>query len=146
MLFIPEALSVSRLNWFNVVDAGYILRPFREYNQVFLTGVVVMTGYSMLAFTAQYRANMRQYLERGVDYSQVEEVIANQIILSFLLGIFSAVIIVLVSITIPIIKSWVLQYATNLPFPYLILGVVASIGIIFWAILVLRGSIINTGE
>lgn len=105
MLFIPEALSFSKLNWFNLLDAGYILQPIRGYSQVFLTGVIIMTGYSILTFTAQYRSNMRQYITQGISYEQLKEVIENQAILSFLLGTFSATVIIIVSTIIPLIKK-----------------------------------------
>jgi hypothetical protein len=132
MLFIPEALSFSRLNWFNIVDAGYILSPIRDYSQVFLTGIVIITGYSVLVFTARYRANMREYIERGVEYNQVEEIIGNQAVLSFVCGVFSAVSVVLVSMIVPIFKQKLIQSIITLPYPYLILGIVASLCVFFW--------------
>ena len=146
MLFIPEALSFSKLNWFNLLDAGYILQPIRGYSQVFLTGVIIMTSYSILTFTAQYRSNMRQYITQGVSYEQLKEVIENQAILSFLLGTFSATVIIIVSTIIPLIKNRILKYSIKIPFAYLILGVAASTGVIFWAILILRNGVMKANE
>lgn len=143
MLFLPEALSFSRLNWFNLLDAGYVLRPLRGYYQVFVSGIIIMTGYSIMAFTAQYRSNMREYLEKGIDFEQLKEVIANQTMLSFLLGLFSALLILLVSVTVPVLKNLVLRYVSNVPYPYIILGVAASVVVIFWVILVLRSSLVE---
>ncbi|MBD3205352.1 hypothetical protein GF319_03280 [Candidatus Bathyarchaeota archaeon] len=144
MLFLPEALSFSRINWFNLLDAGYILRPLRGYYQVFISGVIIMSGYSILAFTAQYRSNMREYLKKGIDIDQLKEVLANQTILSFLLGLFSAVLILIVSLIVPVIKNLLLDYASLAPYPYLILGVSASIVIFFWLILMIRNNVLKS--
>mgnify|MGYP006286025253 CR=1 FL=1 len=143
MLFLPEALSFSRVNWFNLLDAGYILRPLRGYYQVFISGIIIMTGYSILAFTAQYRSNMREYLEKGMDFDQLKEVLANQTILSFLLGLFSAVLILIVSFIVPVIKNLLLDYASMVPYPYMILGVAASIVVVFWLILMIRNNMLE---
>lgn len=141
MLFLPEALSFSKLNWFNLLDAGYVLRPLRGYYQVFVSGIIIMTRYSIMAFTAQHRSNMGGYLEKGVDFEQLKGVIANQTMLSFLLGLFSAVLILLISVTVPVVKNLVISYVSNVPYLYLILGVSASVFVIFWVILVLRSSL-----
>lgn len=143
MLFIPEALSYSKLNWFNLLDAGYILQPYRGYNQVFLTGVIIMTGYSILTFTAQYRTNMRLYYEQGLDVDQLREVITNQAILSLQLGAFTGTVIITISFIIKLLKDIAGNISVLLPYPYLILGVVASIGIIMWITTIVKSYVEN---
>ena len=138
MLFIPEALSYSHLNWFNLVNAGYILQPTRTYNHVLITGVIIMLGYTVLTFTTQHRSNMRQYLEKGADVLQMNVVIEKQTILAFALGIISALIILLISSIITLVKNWFLPYLIKFPYAYLILGLFASTSIIFWVILTIK--------
>ncbi|TFH00301.1 MAG: hypothetical protein E4H14_19785, partial [Candidatus Thorarchaeota archaeon] len=141
MLFLPEALCFSKLNWFNLLDAGYLLRPQRGFTQVFLTGVIIMTGYIILTFTAQHRAAMREFLYQGVDFIQLREVIENQAIFSFVIGIVSAFSILIASLLIPVFSTPLLEYTKSIPFSYVVLGVISSIGLIYWAILIVRKNI-----
>ena len=64
--------------------------------------------------------------------------IENQSIISFLLGVFSAIVVLSISFIVSFTKNKVLQYTLNLPYPYLVLGVIASVGIIVWTTLILR--------
>jgi len=86
---------------------------------------------------------MREYLEKVIDFDQLKEVLANQTILSFLLGLFSAVLILIVSFIVPLIKNLLLDYASMIPYPYMILGIAASIVVVFWLILMIRNNMLE---
>lgn len=141
MLFLPEALSFSKLNWFNLLDAGYLLEPKRSFYVVFLTGVVIMTGYSVLSFITRFRVQMGEYQAHGVDEDQIKLVTENQTVLSFILGLVSSVIVVLAAVIVNFVGNIVFSFVFLVPYPYLVFGVIAMVGIIFWVTLVLRKNI-----
>ena len=141
MLFLPEALSFSKLNWFNLLDAGYLLEQRRSFYAVFLTGVVIMTGYSVLSFITRFRVQMGEYQAHGVDEDQIKLVTENQTVLSFTLGLVSSVIVVLAAVIVNFVGDRVFSFVFLTPYPYLVFGVIAMIGIIFWVTLVLRENI-----
>ena len=53
VLITPEILSFSKLNWFNLFQAGQLTQPNRTLFEVFLTGVVVIAGYITLLYTSK---------------------------------------------------------------------------------------------
>ena len=138
MLFLPEALSFSKLNWFNLLDAGYLLEPRRSFYAVFLTGVVIMTGYSVLSFITRFRMQMGEYHNHGVDEDQIKLVTENQTVLSFTLGLVSAVIVVVATFIVNFVGDRVFSFVFLAPYPYLVFGVISLIGIILWVTLVIR--------
>jgi hypothetical protein len=141
MLFLPEALSFSKLNWFNLLDAGYLLEPRRSFYTVFLTGVVIMTGYSVLSFITRFRVQMGEYHAHGVNEEQIRHITENQTVLSFILGLVSAVIVVVAAVIVDFIGSRAIQFVSLVPYAYIVFGAAATVGIILWVILVLKMNI-----
>jgi hypothetical protein len=138
MLFIPEALSFSELNWFNLLDAGYLLTPYRSFSSVLVTGVIIMTGYSILSFTSRYRAQLVEYLDHGVDAGQIIVVAERQAILSFIIGLLSAFTILCASLFVNILRGITLRYVSHISYAYLVFGGLSVIGIILWLVFTLR--------
>ncbi|MBW1933127.1 MAG: hypothetical protein JRI56_08965 [Deltaproteobacteria bacterium] len=92
-LFTPEALSFSRINWFNLIGQPQLLQPSRGFTEVLMTGIFIMAGYITLLFTSRYRETTGELRRRGAEPGEVDEALAHQTLYSAALSLAAASII-----------------------------------------------------
>lgn len=127
VLISPEALSFSKLNWMNLIKKPQILEPTRGPAMVFLTGVVILVGYISLLFTSRFKETSQELVERGADDSRVQEIFVKQSILTIGLVFASALLSVMVYVSIPFVSNMLASSISRISYSYLVLGVLAVV-------------------
>ncbi len=127
VLISPEVLSFSKLNWMNLIEKPQILEPTRGPATVFLTGVVILVGYISLFFTSRFKETSRELVERGADNGRVQEIFVKQSVLTIELVFASALLSVMVYVSIPFVNSMLASSISGLSYSYLVLGVLAVV-------------------
>ena len=127
VLISPEVLSFSKLNWMNLIEKPQILEPSRGQATVFLTGVVILVGYISLLFTSRFKETSRELVERGANPVRVQEIFVKQSILTIGIVFASALLSLLVCVSIPFIHSMLAPLVSAISYGYLVLGGLAVI-------------------
>jgi hypothetical protein len=127
VLISPEALSFSKLNWMNLIQRPQILEPTRGPATVFLTGVVILVGYISLLFTSRFKETSQELVERGADDGRVQEIFVKQSVLTIGLVFASALLSVMVYVSIPFVSSLLASSVSGISYGYLVLGILAVI-------------------
>jgi len=127
VLISPEALSFSKLNWMNLIQKPQILEPTRGPATVFLTGVVILVGYISLLFTSRFKETSQELVERGADHVRVQEIFVKQSILTIGLVFASALLSVMVYVSIPFVSNMLASSISRISYSYLVLGVLAVV-------------------
>ncbi len=122
VLISPEVLSFSKLNWMNLIEKPQILEPGRGQATVFLTGVVILVGYISLFFTSRFKETSRELEERGANLGRVQEVFVKQSTLTIGIALTSALLSVIVYVSIPFIHSLLAPMVLGVSYIYLLLG------------------------
>jgi magnesium-transporting ATPase (P-type) len=127
VLISPEVLSFSKLNWMNLIEKPQILEPTRGPATVFLTGVVILVGYISLLFTSKFKETSRELVERGADYGRVQEIFVKQSVLTIGLVLASALLSLVVYVSIPFVSSLMASSISRISYSYLVLGILAVV-------------------
>jgi hypothetical protein len=127
VLISPEALSFSKLNWMNLIQKPQILEPTRGSATVFLTGVVILVGYISLLFTSRFKETSQELVERGADHVLVQEIFVKQSVLAIGLVFASALLSVMVYVSIPFVSNMLASSVSSISNSYLVLGVLAVV-------------------
>jgi hypothetical protein len=127
VLISPEALSFSKLNWMNLIQKPQILEPTRGPATVFLTGVVILVGYISLLFTSRFKETSQELVERGADHIRVQEIFVKQSVLAIGLVFASALLSVMVYVSIPFVSNILASSISRISYSYLVLGVLAVV-------------------
>ena len=127
VLISPEALSFSKLNWMNLIQKPQILEPTRGPATVFLTGVVILVGYISLLFTSRFKETSQELVERGADHVRVQEIFVKQSLLAIGLVFASALLSVMVYVSIPFVSNMMASLVSRISYSYLVLGVLAVV-------------------
>ncbi len=122
VLISPEVLSFSKLNWMNLIEKPQILEPGRGQATMFLTGIVILVGYLSLFFTSRFKETSRELAERGANPGRVQEVFVKQSILTISMVLASALLSVMVYVSIPFIHSLLAPMVSGVSHSYLLLG------------------------
>ena len=122
VLISPEVLSFSKLNWMNLIEKPQILEPGRGQATVFLTGVVILVGYLSLFFTSRFKETSRELTERGANLGRVQEVFVKQSTLTIGIVLASALLSVMVYVSIPFLHSLLAPSVSGISYIYLLLG------------------------
>jgi len=122
VLISPEVLSFSKLNWMNLIEKPQILEPSRGQATVFLTGVAILVGYISLLFTSRFKETSRELAERGANPVRVQEIFVKQSILTIGIVFASALLVLLVYVSIPFIHSMLAPLVSGISYGYLVLG------------------------
>ncbi len=122
VLISPEVLSFSKLNWMNLIEKAQILEPSRGQATVFLTGVIILVGYVSLFFTSRFKETSQEFAERGADPGRVQEVFVKQSILTIGIVFISALLSILVYVSIPFMHSLLAPSVSRVSYSYLLLG------------------------
>jgi len=125
VLISPEALSFSKLNWMNLIQKPQILEPTRSSATVFLTGVVILVGYISLLFTSRFKETSHELVERGADHVRVQEIFVKQSVLAIRLVFASALLSVMVYVSIPFVCNILASSISKISYSYLVLGILA---------------------
>jgi hypothetical protein len=122
VLISPEVLSFSKLNWMNLIEKPQILEPARGQATVYLTGVVILVGYISLFFTSRFKETSRELAERGAGPGRVQEVFVKQSILTISFALASALLSVMVYVSIPSLNNLLAPSVSRISYSYLVLG------------------------
>jgi len=127
VLISPEALSFSNLNWMNLIQKPQILEPTRGPATVFLTGVVILVGYISLLFTSRFKETSQELVERGADHVRVQEIFVKQSVLAIGLVFASALLSVMVYVSITFVCNILASSISKISYSYLVLGILAVV-------------------
>jgi len=127
VLISPEALSFSKLNWMNLIQKPQILEPTRGPATVFLTGVVILVGYISLLFTSRFKETSQELVERGADHVRVQEIFVKQSVLAIGLVFASALLSVMVYVSITFVCNILASSISKISYSYLVLGILAVV-------------------
>ena len=127
VLISPELLSFSKLNWMNLIEKPQIIKPTRGPATVFLTGVIILVGYISLFHTSRFKETSRELMERGADLGQVQETFVKQSFLTIGTVFASALLSVMVYVSIPLLTNLLALSISSISDSYLILGVLAVV-------------------
>jgi magnesium-transporting ATPase (P-type) len=122
VLISPEVLSFSKLNWMNLIEKPQILEPGRGQATVFLTGVVILMGYISLFFTSRFKETSRELEERGANLGKVQKVFMKQSTLTIGMVLASALLSVMVYVSIPFLHRLLAPSIFRISHIYLLLG------------------------
>ena len=122
VLISPEVLSFSKLNWMNLIEKPQILEPARGQATVYLTGVVILVGYISLFFTSRFKETSRELEERGANIGKVQEVFVKQSTLTIGIALASALLSVMVYVSIPFLHRLLAPWVSGISYIYLFLG------------------------
>jgi len=129
-LFTPEALSFSRINWFNLIGQPQLLQPSRGFTEVLMTGIFIMAGYITLLFTSRYRETTGELRRRGAEPGEVDEALAHQTLYSAALSLAAASIIAATAFSIPLLRSLLHPLVSSYEYRYVVLGVASALIIV----------------
>jgi hypothetical protein len=136
VLITPEILGFSKLNWFNLLQAGQLTQPARTFFEVFLTGVVVIAGYITLLYTSKIREELDGLSQRGASSTELDTVFYKQTSLVLSLIVLSIVIVSGITIGTTVITNRLSPILSEYQFTYLIFGATAILlmlgGIIYY--------------
>jgi hypothetical protein len=127
VLISPELLSFSKLNWMNLIEKPQIIEPTRGPATVFLTGVIILVGYISLFFTSRFKETSRELLQRGADQGRVQEMFVKQSFLTIGLVFASALLCVMVYVSVPLLNGLLASSISGISDSYLVLGALAVV-------------------
>jgi hypothetical protein len=66
ILFAPEVLSYSQVNYLNLIDLSHLFSPNRSLQTAMVTGLIIVLSSCMIKFVAREREIMLNFHTRGV--------------------------------------------------------------------------------
>lgn len=127
VLFLPEALSFSKLDWLRLIDTTKWFITERTFGVILLTALVIMAAYVTLYMTNRFMETKTAIEQRGALRDEADRVFVNQSTISILLLFASFIIILGASYVVPVIKAQVHQLLRTQEYRYILLGVISSI-------------------
>jgi hypothetical protein len=73
ILFTPEILSHSQVNYLNLIDLSLIFTPNRDLSIAIVSGLIIVLSSCMIEFVSRERAIMHNYYLRGIRRELVSE-------------------------------------------------------------------------
>jgi hypothetical protein len=73
ILFTPEVLSYSQVNYLNLIDLSLIFTPNRDLPTAIVSGLIIVLSSCMIEFASKERAIMNNYHLRGIRRELVSE-------------------------------------------------------------------------
>lgn len=127
MLFLPEALSFSKLDWLRLIDTTAWFLTERTFEVNLFTALIIMAEYVTLYMTTRFMETKTAIEQRGALRSEADQVFVNQSTISILLLIASSLIVLEASYTVPVIKVQVHELLRNQEYRYILLGAISTI-------------------
>jgi len=118
LLFLPEALSCSEINFFNFLNLSPLFQPRREIVLIFITGLIIVTCYNIVTFISTGRELMRNYSSKGVRSEVTSFVLSKQTKYSLLLGGATLLVTILIVIFNSFSSVLLSPLATVVPYKY----------------------------
>jgi hypothetical protein len=73
ILFAPEIVSYSQVNYLNIIDLSHLFSPNRDLQAAIVTGLIIVLSYCMIEFVSRERELMLNYHTRGVPREAVSK-------------------------------------------------------------------------
>jgi hypothetical protein len=128
ILFIPEALSFSKLDWLKLFDIpGTIFVTDRTFTVSLLTALVIIGGYVTLFMTNRFLEIEKTNEQRGARQVETDLVFINQSTISYIMLVASFLVIVGATNLVPIIQNQVHTLLQTQQYRYIILGLISTI-------------------
>ncbi|MDH5363035.1 MAG: hypothetical protein OEW84_06955 [Aigarchaeota archaeon] len=127
VLFLPEALSFSKLDWLRLVDTTQWFLTDRTFEINLITALVIMIEYVTLYMTTRFMEIKEVTERRGALREKADRVFVNQSAISVLLLIASFMVVLGASFTVPVIKTQIHQLLQTQQYRYILLGIISSI-------------------
>ena len=127
ILFIPEALSFSKLDWmmlFDIPQTFFITE--RAFTQNLIAALVIMSGYITLFMTNRFLETMEANSIRGALQSETDSVFVNQSVISYVVLALTFLMIVGATIIVPVIQVELHTLLQTQKYRYVLLGLVST--------------------
>lgn len=138
LMFLPEALAYSNLNWLNLLDIEEMIQPTREFTPIFLTGTVILFGYTLALTTSRDRETIQELRERGVNEGEINSIFIDKTSLNIATVTTSTLSTILIATAIPSISKLLEPLTPKLDYNYIIFGLTSSTLIILAIITYLK--------
>ncbi len=143
ILFIPEALSFSKLDWIRLFDVPQsIFLSDRTFTDNLFTALVIMAGYITLFMTNRFLETIETNDKRGALRVETDLVFINQSMISYFILLASFLVIVGASYIVPLMQSKIHSVLQTSQYRYIILGLVSTV-IISASLLIYYRELIN---
>jgi hypothetical protein len=143
ILFIPEALSFSKLDWIRLFDVPQsIFLSDRTFTDNLFTALVIMAGYITLFMTNRFLETIETNDKRGALRVETDLVFINQSMISYFILLASFLVIVGASYIVPLMQSKIHSVLQTSQYRYIILGLVSTV-IISACLLIYYRELIN---
>lgn len=127
VLFLPEALTFSQLDWSRLFDVPRFFMTERRFSDNLITGLVIVAGYIVLFMNGRLLETKAAIERRGAQREEADLVFVNQSMISFLMITLSFMVVFGASFMVPIIKAQVHELLKTQVYRYILLGVISSI-------------------
>jgi hypothetical protein len=128
LLFIPEALSFSKLEWLRLFDIpGTLFTTDRSFTTNLITAFVIVGGYITLFMTNRFLEIEKNSRQRGALRGETDLVFINQSTISYLILFTSILIMIGAAYIVPMLQNQVHTILQTQQYRYLILGVISTI-------------------
>jgi hypothetical protein len=128
ILFIPEALSFSKLDWMRLFDVPQtFFLSDRTFMDNLFTALVIMCGYVTLFMTNRFLETIEANEKRGALQIETDLVFINQSTISYSVLIASFLVIFVASYIVPFMQSEIHRILQTQQYRYIILGLVSTI-------------------
>lgn len=128
ILFIPEALSFSKLDWMRLFDVPQsIFLSDRAFMDNLFTALVIMAGYITLFMTNRFLETIETNEKRGALRGETDLVFINQSMISYFVLLASLLVIVGASYIVPLMQSEIHSILLTQQYRYIILGLVSTL-------------------
>lgn len=137
LMFFPSVIDFSMFNWVN------LMLPYEPTLKVtplwvFAVGVLLQITYITLIFTVRFRLMRQEFLERGAELEDVDNVSRGQMFYLAALLTCTTVVIIMLYYAVPLTKDLLSLEFSGLPYPHLVIGVVCTLLITVAIVLYLR--------
>ena len=143
ILFAPEALSNSQVNYLNLLDLSKLFTPTRSQEVVIVTGLIIVVSFCMIEFVSREREIILRYCTRGVSSEDVRRFEISSFRYTMMIGgstLIVAITLLAANLILSHIRSWFVM-----PYQQLVLGV-ASLIFLLMGILLYMSYFPHSGE
>ncbi len=126
-LYLPEALSLSEINYFNVAGLSTLFTPTRDSWAVLVTGLVIVQSYVLHVVVGDSADLSNRCLSLGAEPSDVESVTDGQLRFTALFALLSVAALFVVVVTTSLASSTLNELLSELPLRHLIYGTLSII-------------------
>ncbi len=126
ILFAPEVLSHSQVNYLNLLDLSHLFSPNRSLQTVIVTGLIIVLSSCMIEFVSKEREIMHNYHTRGVPGEAVHGGEIASLQYTLMIG-GSTFIIVLILLAVNFFLDYSSLSIFAMPYQPLVLGIASII-------------------